>query len=526
MRQRSIFHRLTSLMPSNPGGAVGLAAMVVLAQQLGVATPALGQVSLRTFRTELLYAQSADVDCTMLHKITDDSQLPFDVARLSVEGVPSGLPVRYRWSIAKKAAGTLAADLDLGPMAQTSDVIGMCSAFGNACVLTQDRLKFYNEPKLFFVAPTCDILPNDTEKPFRGGTTKIRVKVSAGRRRLGRATITIGWGREGTITIFAQDSQGKFDDGIGKPNGVNVPAVTILGSVVDAHPSPEPAGGVQTFKFDGTGFNTAETIGCPLTRFDACVEEDLFSAGRFFPSVAALYKDGSALCDKMETRTGTCAPNPKLEVIARPKLATYDPNSPRKNTVDLTVRLKNESHAEGGLAPCDFLLRGAGILTCAENLSVGGVKDSKSMQFDFKHCSKASDQGCLSDSDCDPNFCATCVAGEVCLTQSHCSQNVSKLCQNDADCQNTGNPPPCSDCKDGETCIRVLDIPEGFEVGIPAGKSFDLLHETVKIGNDLPDTAKITDTWTANVFIPKVTASAKVKYRIKGRPKPSTSARR
>ena len=93
------------------------------------------------------------------------------------------------------------------------------------------------------------------------------------------------------------------------------------------------------------------------------------------------------------------------------------------------------------------------------------------------------------------------------------------------DCEKTGNPPPCPDCKDGETCIRVLDIPEGFEVGIPVGRSFDLLHETVKLGNDLPDTAKITDTWTANVFIPKVSATAKVKYRIRGRPKPSTTGR-
>ena len=122
-----------------------------------------------------------------MRKITDDRQLPFYVARLNVEGVPSGVPVSYRWSVAKKAAGLLAADLDLGPMAVTSDVIGMCSAFGNRCVLTKDRLKFYNEPKIFFVAPTCDILPNnDTEKPFRGGTTRIRVKVTAGRRTVGR----------------------------------------------------------------------------------------------------------------------------------------------------------------------------------------------------------------------------------------------------------------------------------------------------------------------------------------------------
>ena len=71
----------------------------------------------------------------------------------------------------------------------------------------------------------------------------------------------------------------------------------------------------------------------------------------------------------------------------------------------------------------------------------------------------------------------------------------------------------------------LAGLPEGFEVGIPVGRSFDLLHETVKLGNDLPDTAKITDTWTANVFIPKVSATAKVKYRIRGRPKPSTTGR-
>src|SRR5205823_5266024 len=79
MDQRGISHRLTSVMTSKLSGALSLAVVTGLAQQLGLATPALGQVSLRAFRTELLYAQSANVDCSMLHKITDASQLPFYV---------------------------------------------------------------------------------------------------------------------------------------------------------------------------------------------------------------------------------------------------------------------------------------------------------------------------------------------------------------------------------------------------------------------------------------------------------------
>ena len=57
MRQRGICHHLTSLMTSKPSGAVGLVVVAVLAQQIGLARPARGQVSLGAFRTELLYAQ-------------------------------------------------------------------------------------------------------------------------------------------------------------------------------------------------------------------------------------------------------------------------------------------------------------------------------------------------------------------------------------------------------------------------------------------------------------------------------------
>jgi hypothetical protein len=36
--------------------------------------------------------------------------------------------------------------------------------------------------------------------------------------------------------------------------------------------------------------------------------------------------------------------------------------------------------------------------------------------------------------------------------------------------------------------------------------------------NVLPDTAKIKDTWQANVFIPEVSAEKSVSYQVRGRP--------
>jgi hypothetical protein len=65
----------------------------------------------------------------------------------------------------------------------------------------------------------------------------------------------------------------------------------------------------------------------------------------------------------------------------------------------------------------------------------------------------------------------------------------------------------------------VLDVPSP-EIFIRAGEFFDLLTETRTLRNELPDPARITDTWTANVFIPDVSAQDKIRYRIKGRPKP------
>ncbi|HKA29251.1 MAG TPA: hypothetical protein VKH82_07745, partial [Candidatus Binatia bacterium] len=446
-------------------------------------------------------------------------QLPFYVTRLraTVEGAPAGASLVYRWMLPAKAKGLLAADLNLTPGGSTSSIAGMCAEFGNACVLTADKQRFYNEPTIFFVAPTCDVLPTKPAKQFQGGTSKVKLSVSAGKRKLGKATITVGWGRNGAVMLSVLDVQGAFEDGIGKPNGVNVYAVTVAGANITQQPNPAPQGGIRTYAFGGGSAQGAETTSCTqFPQFAACAELVGLGAGRSFPTVEVRYVDGSSLCDNIAVRAGTCAPNPKLQVIAKPQRSTYDPANASTSTVDLTIRLKNASRREGNLPPCNFLLQGASVLSCMESLNVGGVKDTQTTQFDLQHCSQTTSQPCASNADC--RSCGACVPGEVCLTQSHCSQTFTMPCSSNNDCESTGNNPPCPGCKPDETCIRVLQVPAGTGVTVPVGKSFDLFHQTVQMRNVLPDTAKVKDTWQANVFIPEVSAEKGLSYQVRGRP--------
>src|SRR5438128_2995767 len=480
-------------------------------------------VGIGVSRGELLYSQKGDPDCTKLHMITDDTMLPFNVARLhaTVDGAPAGQPLSYQWSIAKNANGILAADLDIGPGGEVPAVSGMCAEFGNACVLTQGKLKFYNEQTVFFVAPTCAVLPDQTAKQFPGGTTKVGLLVTAGRKKLGKAKATLGWGHNGAVKLRVLNTRGEFDDGLGKRNGVNTFAVTALSADVTTAPNPSPPGGVKTFFFDGEGFNSAETDSCnPFPQFNACVELDVLQVGRAFPTVEARFDDGSALCDKLEVQVGACSGDVKLEAIPKPKLATYDPGDPRTNTVDLTVRVRNTSHSQGGLPACNLLLRGANVLSCTEELKTRGLKDTKTTNFDLRHCSKTTSQPCNTNAGCDPQACGSCEFGEICLTTSHCSELFTKDCNNDEDCDNKGPDPAhpaCPTCKDHETCIRVLNLPS--EVVVPVGGFFDLLTEQVRVRNVFPDIAQITDTWKVDVFLPHVSDDTKLKYRIRGAPR-------
>jgi hypothetical protein len=505
MGQRSVSHLPKGRTTRISSCAVALAVVVLNC----LTAPAMGAVSLSPSRTDLLYSTDANPDCSALFEIKDDTKLPFNVVRIRVlvDNASPTRPLGYRWSI-RKPVGILAADLDLGPGEQTPDVSGMCADFGNACVLTEDRLRFYSEPSILWIAPTCRELPTDTSQPFHGGVVRIRVKVSDGRRRLGTATVAIGFGRNGSVTLFVNDLAGKFENGLRKREVATGFDASFAAKLSPPTLAPGP-GPVVTYDIDNGGGGSASLApGCSIVGFDACERIDYPSAGRFLASVIAKFDDGSALCDNLNVRVVKCSPAGQVEIIPRPKLATYDPARPG-STVDLTVRLHNKSQAQGGLPACPFGLRGENVLSCSESVKVGGVTDSRTTTFDLKHCSVTTDQPCENDARCEP--------GETCLTRPHCSKTLKQLCGNDADCDPTGQPPRCMDCKPGETCIRVLELGVGGEVLLQPGQSIDLFHQTVTLRNDLPGTAKMVDTWTATTENAG-SYDARFRYRIRGRP--------
>ena len=510
MGQRRVSHRLGSTMISGPNRVVGLALLTFLTQ-VGLPRAASAQIGLSASRSSMLYSAEANPDCSILSK-TDDAALPFNVTRLRVLGAPAGRPLTYHWSMKKSEKGLLAADLDLSAGGQGSApaaVSGMCADFGSACILTGQKLGFYNEDHILWVAPTCDVLPKDTSKQFHGGVSHVRVKVTDGRRKVGQATAKLDWGKNGSVTLFIEDMEHppRFENGIGRHDPIPIFANPLFAFRITS-PNPGPPGSM-TMKIGG-GTLAAPTV-CP--GFDGCGEVDFPSAGRFILTLTLIFEDGSALCDNISVLVTTCNPNARLDVIPKPKLGAYDPTDPNRSIVDLTVRLRNVSQPKGGLPACNFLLRGAGVLGCAADIRVGGVKDTASTSFDLPHCSETTDQSCSIDAECS---CERCKPGEICLTQPHCSQTFTKQCGNDEDCRNTGQPQPCPECKEDESCVRVLQV--GPEVFLRPGQSVDLLHESVTLRNVLASPAKITDTWTANVLIPNVSASKKLRYSIRGRP--------
>ncbi len=151
---------------------------------------------------------------------------------------------------------------------------------------------------------------------------------------------------------------------------------------------------------------------CP--GFDGCGEVDFPSAGRFILTLTLIFEDGSALCDNILVLVTTCSPTGRLDVIPTPKLPVYDPSDPSRSIVDLTVRLRNISQPKNGLPACNFLLRGANVLTCKAAIKVGSAKDTASTSFDLPHCSETTDQSCSIDAECS---CERCKPGEICLTQ-------------------------------------------------------------------------------------------------------------
>jgi len=489
----------------------GPAMALVLAVAAGP-TAAGATVRLTASRTEALYTTQEEVDCSSLFRLTD-AGLPANVVRLRAEaaGAPPGQPLRYSWSVKRPAVGTVAADLDLGPADTTAAIAGMCAEFGNSCDLTGDRLRFYGEPSILWVAPTCDTLPASTSRPVKGGAVRIQVKVKAGRRRLGAARATIGYGRLGSLVLYVDD-----DAGVGRHPVVPTSVEPFFGATLDLPPGL-PA--VSSFTFDNGG-GASKTVGtcavpAPARPYDACTDDLTYtSAGPFVAAVTATLADGSALCDKISLTVTECSSDPRLVALVTPKRPLYDPGAAGGSAVNLRLVLRNESRPKGGLPPCTFLLKGGNVLSCTEDLDVGGTKMSHTTTFDLKHCSVSTDVACSTNLDCSPGACPTCVAGEICLASSHCSENVVRPCEHDSDCSKA----QCPSCGPDETCVRVLEfLAPGGEAIVPVGASLEVLNETVTLRNKFADVARFKDTWTVTTT-GQGSAKATVRYGVRGRP--------
>src|SRR5262249_29486706 len=140
-------------------------------------------------------------DCSKLHAISDDTKLPMNVVRLraTVDGASPG-DVRYRWSVPPGQVGTLAADLDLGPADETAAVRALCADFGSACMLTPDKLPFYNYPTVLWVAPSCDVLADPKKRgAVDRGLARVGVAVTRGNRKVGKATMGLDFGRAASV---------------------------------------------------------------------------------------------------------------------------------------------------------------------------------------------------------------------------------------------------------------------------------------------------------------------------------------
>lgn len=467
------------------------------------AAPVGAVVTLSASRAEVLYSADANPDCRELHA-TLDPALPFNVVRLTVlvDGQPPPAGSQIHWSFPDPATGTLTADQNLEPTDQTSGIVGFCTQFGNECVITKEKLKFYTESSILWLGPTCSELPDKTSRQFPGDNVTFRVKVTQGGRKLGKARVVVGYGHLGSAKLFVNG-----DDALGKPNGpVNGFKVTFAGAA-DFGGNPLPP--IETFRFDSGGGESANVVPpCQLTaplEADACVVLAYPGPARYVPVLTVELADGSALCDKLTYRVAACDGRPELEILTSPRGPTFKSGQ----QVRLRARLHNRSPREGG---CGFSLSGADVLTCSAELKIGGIEDSRTGSVDFQHCSVTASQPCESDADCQCTetecLCQDCEPNEFCITYSYCSKTVARRCTSDQSCR----APACPECRDDESCVNVLP----FSVkSLDVGESVDLLDTVVELKNVLPDTASMKETWTARTENAG-SDSDELKYKIRG----------
>jgi hypothetical protein len=447
----------------------------------------------------LLYSADTNFNCSDLHALamSDPATLPYNVVRLTAQAVGADT---YTWSLPKPQVGFLLADDDLGPQETTAAIRGFCSEFGNACLLTKKSLKTYNKPTVLYAAPTCDVLPKDTSKPFAGGSVMIKVAAKAANKKLGKASTEVRWGAQdptaGTVTLWVNYPGNPIPAVRTAANGDHVESVQGF-ALTDFNAVPTPLGlpglpAITSFQFSFGGSGSSEPS-CPDDETRVCTELEAPTAGKLFSTVVARLADGSALCDALNVQVGVCPRKAQVQIIRVPSKRTYKSG----DLVRLRVRFANLSVNRPG---CGLLLSGANVLGCSATFKLGKTQETKSDQWDLQHCSTSADVTCQTDADCAP-------LGETCLNYSHCSQTLARPCSSDSEC----GQDVCPTCKEDETCIHVLEIPA---IDVEPGQAVDLVDETVTLKNEIGSPVGISETWTANAF-PGTSASAGIKYQIK-----------
>ena len=467
-------------------GVVVMAMMATLG-----ATPAdAARIPVTPSRAELFFSTSQDADCSMLHK-TVDAELPFNVVRLTASpntSVPAD-QLTFQWSLPNPAVGMLAADDDI-PQDETTHVIrSFCAEIGNQCILTKEQLAVYSKPTILWLAPVCEPVVGNKKK---GGSVKFNVKVKQGKKKIGKGSVSVGYGRTSSVTLLLD---GKGDT----PNGVPTDIRAAFSASIDPAGQTLPKGN-RTFDFK-SGQASGDTVVTPADSASTVLTYD--TPGKVTATVETRFADGSALCDGLLVNVLAAINRVNLEATATPKRSIYNPGDPTRGTVDLRVRVRNTSSREDGSA---VLFIGAGVLTCETTVRVGAAVLTNSTQIDFQHCSVTTGQACESDTDCGGQNCPSCDPGEMCVTYSHCPNLAT----------DTGDPLGCTsdaDCRGGP-CIKVLPL---ASLVLDIGDAADLVTATIPLANTLPSTAQVTETWTVN---PKNAGpdSTTLRYRIQSNP--------
>jgi hypothetical protein len=482
-------------------GVVGERRLALAAVLLGLwTTVGEARVIVTASRADTPYSGDLDPNCADL-SARPDANLPLNVVRLRAT-VPNVAPelVRYQWTLPDPEVGLLVADLPLAAGETTFSLRTMCTEYGNMCQLNKDTLPNYSQPTILWVAPSCDVLPQNTNERFRGGQVTVAVNASVKGRSRGKGRVRLSYGTVGALAMLADGNEGlggavSTDGGVVfgasvDPGGFTLPPVSDVEFDLAADKEHEPGAGDPGCR---------DANGQP---FAACTIGEYKTAGPRRVTANAKLVDGSALCDANMIAVRGAENSAALRVEVTPRLASYVPGHPKKGRVRVRVILTDTSAPNGGLR----FQGDETTLTCDSKIKIGKLIDSRSTSFAFSHCSGTVTQTCFTD--------AECMAPQTCLTTPHCEVTTSLACQSDADCSckvRCGTDQACLDDCEEEKCQHFLAVP--FIESRP-GLSVELVNTEVDLLNVFPSDAEVVDTWTVTPFN-AAPASATVSYRIK-----------